>query len=90
MTHKPGDMGLFRTPSLRYVADTAPYMHNGKVPTLEAAVDQEIYWRGLSSGKPLSLTVSERADLLAFLRSLSPEPPTATLKTPEGPLVKAP
>jgi len=78
VTHQPGDMGLFRTPSLRYVADTAPYMHDGSVPTLEAAVDQEIYWRGLTSGRPLALTVSERANLIAFLQALSPMKPTAS------------
>lgn len=78
VTHAPGDMGLFRTPSLRYVADTAPYMHDGSVRTLEAAVDQEIYWRGLTSGKPLALTVNERAELIAFLRALSPMKHTAT------------
>lgn len=83
VTHRPGDVGLFRTPSLRYVADTGPYMHDGSVPTLEAAVDQEVYWRGLASGQPLSLTVSERADLIAFLRALSlPYPrPTRSTKT---------
>ncbi len=90
VTHEPGDIGLFRTPSLRYVADTAPYMHDGSVPTLEAAVDQEIYWRGLTSGKPLSLTVSERIDLIAFLRALSPEPSALSSKAPNGTSIKAP
>lgn len=91
VTHQPGDMGLFRTPSLRYVADTAPYMHDGSVPTLEAAVDQEIYWRGLTSGKPLSLTVSERANLIAFLGALSPlEPASKLMATKKGAYVKAP
>jgi cytochrome c peroxidase len=73
VTHQPADIGLFRTPSLRYVAQTVPYMHDGSVATLEEAVDQEVYWRGLSSGHPVSLTVSERLALIAFLRSLSPE-----------------
>jgi len=71
VTHQPADIGLFRTPSLRYVAQTAPYMHDGSVATLEDAVDQEVYWRGLSSGHPVSLTVSERQALIVFLRSLS-------------------
>lgn len=71
VTHRPRDIGLFRTPSLRYVANTPPYMHDGSVPTLEAAVDQEIYWRGLASGQPLSLTVPERTHLVAFLYALS-------------------
>jgi len=75
VTHSPADIGLFRTPSLRYVAQTAPYMHDGSVATLEEAVDQEIYWRSLSSGQPVSLTVPERQALIAFLRSLSPPVP---------------
>ena len=33
------DMGAFRTPSLRHVAETAPYMHNGVLPTLESVID---------------------------------------------------
>lgn len=74
VTHRAADVGLFRTPSLRHVAETAPYMHDGSVETLEEAVDQEVYWRSLSQGKSLSLTVNERASLIAFLRSLSNKP----------------
>ncbi len=37
-TRRPADMGRFRAPTLRNVAVTAPYMHDGSVPTLEAAV----------------------------------------------------
>ena len=37
-TQKPDDMGRFRAPTLRNVAVTAPYMHDGSVPTLEAAI----------------------------------------------------
>ena len=70
VTHNVADIGLFRTPSLRGVALTAPYMHDGSVPTLEAAVDQEIYYRSLSSGHPVGLTVEEKNDLLAFLQAL--------------------
>jgi cytochrome c peroxidase len=36
---RPEDMGKFRTPTLRNVALTAPYMHDGSVPTLDAALD---------------------------------------------------
>ncbi|WP_281932321.1 methanobactin export MATE transporter MbnM [Methylocystis iwaonis] len=43
-THKPEDMGTFRAPSLRNIAVTAPYMHDGSVATLEDAV--EIYAAG--------------------------------------------
>ncbi|MFA0173337.1 cytochrome-c peroxidase, partial [Vibrio splendidus] len=37
-------LGKFRTPSLRYTKYTAPYMHNGTIPTLEAVID--FYDRG--------------------------------------------
>lgn len=39
ITGKPADMGKFKAPSLRNVALTAPYMHDGSIPTLAAAVD---------------------------------------------------
>ena len=39
LTGKPEDMGKFKAPSLRNVALTAPYMHDGSIPTLAAAVD---------------------------------------------------
>ena len=71
VTLNPIDIGAFRTPSLRNVALTAPYMHDGSVETLEAAVDLEIYYRGAESGRPLILTKQERLDLVAFLRTLS-------------------
>jgi cytochrome c peroxidase len=67
------DVGAFRTPSLRNVALTAPYMHDGSIQTLEAAVDLEIYYRGLATGRPIALTAEERSALIAFLRSLSTE-----------------
>jgi len=39
ITHEPRDMGRFKAPSLRNIAVTAPYMHDGSVPTLDAAID---------------------------------------------------
>jgi cytochrome c peroxidase len=39
ITHRPEDMGRFRAPSLRNVELTAPYMHDGSIPTLEAVID---------------------------------------------------
>jgi cytochrome c peroxidase len=71
VTLKPGDIGRFRTPSLRNVALTAPYMHDGSVPTLAEAVEREVYYRGLESGRPLVLTPREKADLVAFLEALT-------------------
>lgn len=71
VTRRPNDLGAFRTPSLRNVALTAHYMHDGSVPTLQAAVEREIYYRSLARGRPINLTVEEQHQLLAFLRTLS-------------------
>ncbi|MBM3226480.1 MAG: cytochrome c family protein [Candidatus Tectomicrobia bacterium] len=68
------DIGKFKTPSLRNVADTAPYMHDGSVATLEEAVERELYYRGRVRGRPLGLSLADRSDLLAFLRALSDAP----------------
>ena len=71
----------FRTPSLRNVALTAPYMHNGAYPTLESVVD--FYNRGGGAGigirldnqtlppEPLHLSAGEQRDLVAFMRALT-------------------
>jgi ketosteroid isomerase-like protein len=67
--------GQFLTPSLRNVALTAPYMHDGSIPTLAGVI--ESYERnaeraGRGSGLvPLRLDASAREDLLAFLESLT-------------------
>jgi cytochrome c peroxidase len=71
VTLNPADIGAFRTPSLRNVAETAPYMHDGSIATLEEAVDQEIYYRSGKDGHPLLLTPTERQDLVAFLKTLT-------------------
>lgn len=71
VTRKATDIGKFRTPSLRNVAFTAPYMHDGSVATLEAAVELEVYYRGVEAGRPLILTVNEKAELVLFLRALT-------------------
>ena len=78
VTHDPKDWGAFKTPTLREVANTAPYMHDGSIQTLEEVV--EFYDRGgiLNKNldpdiKPLKLTRQEKADLVAFLRALSGE-----------------
>lgn len=76
VTLKPADIGKFRTPSLRNVALTAPYMHDGSVTTLEDAVEWETYYRTRSndakdSVPPLVLTPDEKADLVEFLKALT-------------------
>ncbi len=70
------DVGKFKVPSLRNVAMTAPYMHDGSMSTLEEVVEH--YNSGgkphpNKSGliKPLSLTVQEKEDLVNFLKSLT-------------------
>jgi cytochrome c peroxidase len=76
VTHKDEDRGAFKTPSLRNVALTAPYMHDGSIATLEDVV--EFYDRG-GDGAPntskliykLDLTSQEKKDLVAFLKTLT-------------------
>jgi len=70
------DIGKFKTSTLRNIALTAPYMHDGSLKTLEEVVD--FYDRGgldnpmLDGGiRPLGLTTQEKADLVAFLQSLT-------------------
>jgi cytochrome c peroxidase len=76
VTHRAADMGKFKIPTLRNVALTAPYMHDGSLPTLDAVLDH--YVRGGhknplqdSRVRPLVLSQTERADLLEFLNSLT-------------------
>ena len=71
VTLNPQDIGKFETPSLRNVALTAPYMHDGSVATLNQAADDELYRRGSDLNYPIALTVSERHDLVAFLEALT-------------------
>ncbi|MBE0704552.1 MAG: c-type cytochrome [Afipia sp.] len=66
----------FKTPTLRDVADRGPYMHDGSVATLEGVI--ELYNKGgidrpsrSPSIKPLGLTAAEKAELIAFLKTLS-------------------
>lgn len=71
VTKQPSDIARFKTPSLRNVGLTAPYMHDGSVATLSEAVEREIYYRSLEINKPLIFTAQEKADLVAFLNALS-------------------
>lgn len=72
-THRAADRGRFATPSLRGVAHSAPYMHNGMLATLPEVV--AFYDRGGGTGselQPLGLDARERDALVAFLEALSP------------------
>ena len=72
------DIGAFKTPTLREISRTAPYMHDGRFATLEEVVE---HYNGGGVKNPfqdnqiipLKLTDSEKQDLLAMLRSLNGE-----------------
>jgi cytochrome c peroxidase len=85
-TKRPDDKGKFRTPSLRELKWTDPYMHNGVFAGLADVV--EFYDAGGGGGnavlKPLGLSDDEKADLVAFLESLSMDEPL-TMDEPEIP-----
>lgn len=70
------DTGRFRTPTLRNIDKTGPYMHDGSLKTLEEVV--EYYDKGGEKNPyldpaifPLKLTEQEKSDLIAFLKSLT-------------------
>ncbi|MEN9628583.1 MAG: hypothetical protein RJA10_1810 [Pseudomonadota bacterium] len=72
------NFGEFKVPSLRNVALTAPYLHDGQVATLEGMVRhydeinlERLHADGERILEPLGLDAGERQDLLAFLRTLS-------------------
>jgi cytochrome c peroxidase len=76
VTRDPADRWAYKTPGLRNVALTAPYMHDGSLPTLEAVV--RFYDRGGVANplldpliRPLGLGEAEIGDLVAFLESLT-------------------
>ena len=71
------DVGKFRIPTLRNIAVTAPYMHDGSIATLEEVLDHYVAGgrapnaRQSKSIEPLTLDESNRRDLIAFLESLT-------------------
>jgi len=76
VTGKEADRGAFKTPTLREIARTAPYMHDGSIATLEDVI--EFYNRGGNPNayrdpelRPLNLNTEEKQALVAFLRALS-------------------
>jgi cytochrome c peroxidase len=86
------DWGAFRTPSLRNVAKTPPYMHAGQLATLEDVLNHYSTLEQFVSAdhhretilEPLHLTDQQTKDLIAFLESLtSPLPEDSLLKAPE-------
>lgn len=88
VTEQPMDMGRFKAPTLRNVAVTAPYMHDGSIATLSEVLDHYAAGgrtlsdgpeAGVGSASPMKsifvrgfrMTDEQRADLLAFLESLT-------------------
>jgi cytochrome c peroxidase len=97
VTGDEADRGKFKTPSLRNIAVTAPYMHDGRFNTLEEVVEH--YSSGVARTQTLDpnlakhpengirLTKEEKADLVAFLKTLTDEtfihPASANAQTPK-------
>jgi cytochrome c peroxidase len=88
VTKNPADYGAFKTPTLREIARTAPYMHDGSLATLEEVVD--FYDKGGTPNKnldermkPLKLSAEEKKDLVAFMKALSGEGWQAKLVAPK-------
>ena len=83
-------IGGYRTPSLRNVSLTAPYMHDGSIATLADVVwhynqgisDENTPGAPTASFKPLYLSGDEQAALVAFLESLASTPPPADVPAP--------
>ncbi len=82
VTNDPADRGRFKVPSLRNIAQTPPYMHDGRFATLEEVIDH--YDHGVKNASTiefilqynlqpggLQMTVQDKADLLAFLKTLT-------------------
>jgi cytochrome c peroxidase len=75
VTRRPDDMGRFRAPTLRNIALTAPYMHDGSLATLDAVI---AHYEGGGTGplkapqlKRFALSTAEADELIAFLESLT-------------------
>jgi cytochrome c peroxidase len=82
--------GSFKTPTLRNVATTAPYMHEGQIATLQDVVEFYSTLAGAAAPgqhdekiiRQLDLTTQEKADLVAFLESLTDEGLAAEFRVP--------
>lgn len=79
ITGKDADMGRFRAPTLRNIAVTAPYMHDGSIATLDQVIDHYAAGGRARSARTSDLmpgfvvTPREKADLVAFLGALTDE-----------------
>lgn len=89
ITRQQADWAAFKTPTLRNVAETAPYMHDGSLATLEEVV--AFYNRGGTPNdnqdprvRPLGLSTTQQRALVAFLKALSGSDNFATLSRSPG------
>lgn len=80
VTKHEGDRMMFKVPSLRNVAMTAPYFHNGKVATLDQAVAQMGDYQ-----LARQLSTQEVTSIVTFLKSLTGEIPVQYIQKPELP-----
>lgn len=82
ITGKLNEIGLFKTPTLRNVELTAPYMHDGRFKTLEEVINHysdNVYFNspnidanfGTHNSNNLKLSIQQKADLLAFLKTMT-------------------
>ncbi len=84
VTNKDEDRGAFKTPTLRNIAQTAPYMHDGSLKTLKEVIDFYVGagnsndWLDKDLKELDHLTGQERTDLEAFLNALTAEMPAET------------
>jgi cytochrome c peroxidase len=78
ISQRPEDMGMFKAPTLRNIALTAPYMHDGSLQTLSDVIDH--YAKGGRARnfartdpliQPFTITDQEKADIIAFLEALT-------------------
>lgn len=106
VTGNAADRGAFKVPTLRNIALSAPYMHDGSLPTLEAVVDMYATGKGLRASadarpvgtlsrfiRPFELSTAERTDLVNFLYALTDESSTPAVpqNVPSGlPVTDAP
>jgi cytochrome c peroxidase len=93
---RPDGIGKFKTPGLRNVTQTAPYMHNGVFDTLEEVIDFYNEGGGVGRGlqvngqdfrvTKLELTEQQKRDLVAFLKALDDltPPPAVPRAVPSG------
>jgi len=91
VTKNAADRGKFKTPSLRNIALTAPYMHDGRFNTLEEVVEHyssEVRRSAMLDPNlakhpeaGIQLTAQEKVDLVAFLKTLTDESFTGDVAT---------